>query len=77
MHKSGARGFLRWMNPSKRSISSLAAMSDSTPTIVPHTEIDYNLKFTIDFYVMGTIYDHRGRNSKGKFIPVVLGGYEE
>ena len=37
---------------------------------------DYNLKFTMDFLVTGTIFDHCGRNPKGKFIPIVLGEYD-
>ena len=39
-------------------------------------QTDFNLKFTMDFLVTGTIFDHCGRNPKGKFIPVVLGEYD-
>ena len=39
-------------------------------------QTDLNLKYTMEFLVTGTIFDHCGRNPKGKFIPVVLGEYD-
>ena len=39
-------------------------------------QTDLNLKFTMEFLVTGTIYDYGCRNPKGKFIPIVLGGYD-
>ena len=39
-------------------------------------QTDYNLKFTMDFLVTGTIFDNCGRNPSGKFIPLVLGEYD-
>jgi hypothetical protein len=39
-------------------------------------QADYNLKFTIDFLVAGTIYESGCRNPDGKFIPVILDGHD-
>ena len=39
-------------------------------------QMDYNLKFTMDFLVTGKIYENGCRNPKGKFIPVLLHGHD-
>ncbi|CAB4037080.1 ---NA--- [Paramuricea clavata] len=57
--------------------SDMKAITECPPNMpqLKH-QMDYNLKFTMDFLVTGTIYGNGCRNPKGKFIPVLLHGHD-
>ena len=48
------------------------AQSDAQPD--NNRQINYNIKFTMEFLVTGKIYESLCRNPKGKFVPVLLHG---
>ena len=39
-------------------------------------QMEFNLKFTMDFLVTGKIYENICRNPKGKYIPLILPGHD-
>ncbi len=57
--------------------SSMQAITDQGPHMPQFRhQNDYNLQFTMDFLVTGTIYESGCRNPGGKFIPVLLDGHD-
>jgi hypothetical protein len=57
--------------------SDMKAITECPPNMPQlRHQMDYNLKFTMDFLVTGTIYGNGCRNPKGKFIPVLLHGHD-
>ena len=54
--------------------SIMKAITESKEDMADNHQINYNIKFTMDFLVTGRIYESLCRNPKGKFVPVLLHG---